>query len=124
MAIQNILVVDDEVLIHSYLNKKLTQSGFTVTTANDGQEALEKAFERPFDMIFLDSKMPYLNGVEVCKKLKSDERTRHIPIVMLSAMAKPEEIEKGLAAGADKYLCKPVGFPDILQIINHYNMTE
>ncbi len=121
MAIHQILVVDDEVLIHSYLEKKLTLAGYSVTTANDGREALEKAFETPFDIIFLDSKMPFLNGIEVCKRLKSDENTRHIPIIMLSAMANPEEIERGMAAGADKYLCKPVGFPDILQIINTYN---
>ncbi|MCX5805864.1 MAG: response regulator [Proteobacteria bacterium] len=69
------------------------------------------------DIMFLDFKLPKMNGIEVCKRLKSDERTRHIPIIILSAKAQSFEIQQGLDAGADKYLCKPVSFPDILKEI-------
>jgi len=56
----------------------------------------------------------------VCKRLRSDDRTKHIPIIILSAKAQSSEIREGLEAGANKYLCKPIGFPDILKEIRAY----
>ncbi len=115
MKIKNILVVDDEKTISLYLQKKLTKLGFTVYLAEDGEEALRQAYSVLPDIILLDVKLPKLNGIEVCKNLKSDDRTKHIPVVILSAKAQSFEIEQGLEAGADKYLCKPMSFPDILR---------
>ena len=114
MEIKKIMIVDDEEIISSYLQKKLTKLGYTVYVAGDGEEALAKAFRNLPDFILLDVKLPRLDGIEVCKTLKSDEHTKHIPIVMLSAKAQSFEIEKGLHAGADKYLCKPLSFLDII----------
>ncbi len=114
MEIKKIMIVDDEEIISSYLQKKLTKLGYTVCVAGDGEEALAQAFKNLPDFILLDVKLPKLDGIEVCKTLKSDEQTRHIPIVMLSAKAQSFEIEKGLHAGADKYLCKPLSFQDII----------
>jgi DNA-binding response OmpR family regulator len=123
MGIRKILIVDDEKPIHSYLQKKLTKLGYTALTAENGEEAIEKAFHFGPDLILLDVKLPKLNGIEVCKRLKSAEKTRDIPIIMLSARAQSSEIRKGMEAGADKYLCKPVGFPDILREIQAYETT-
>ncbi|HQN18417.1 MAG TPA: response regulator [Syntrophobacteraceae bacterium] len=120
MAIEKILIVDDEVPIYSYLQKKFTKLGYTALTAGNGEEALEKARLNLPDIIILDVKLPRLSGIEVCRRLKSGERTKNIPILMLSAKAQSNEIREGMEAGADKYLCKPIGFPDLLREIRAY----
>ncbi len=120
MEIKNILVVDDEKPISSYLEKKLTKLGYTVHVAEDGEDAIRQAFSNPPDIILLDVKLPVLNGIEVCKRLKQDKKTKRIPILMFSAKAQSFEINEGLEAGADKYLCKPISFPDILEEIRAY----
>jgi len=120
VEINKILIVDDEKPIHSYLQRKLSKLGYSIYIAEDGEEALTQAFSNLPDIILLDIKMPKLNGIEVCKRLKSDDQTKHIPILMLSAKAQSEEIEEGMEAGADKYLCKPISFPDILKEIQIY----
>jgi len=120
MPIEKILVVDDEQPIYSYLQKKFTKLGYTALTAEDGEEAVAKALLNVPDLIILDVKLPKLSGIEVCRRLKSEERTRHIPILMLSAKAQSDEIRDGLEAGADKYLCKPIGFPDLLREVRAY----
>jgi two-component system phosphate regulon response regulator PhoB/two-component system alkaline phosphatase synthesis response regulator PhoP len=109
--------VDDEQPIHTYLKRKFSKLGYAVFIAEDGESALTQAFSHLPDIILLDVKLPKLNGIEVCKRLRSDERTKHIPVIILSAKAQSEEIAEGLEAGADRYLCKPVGFPDILKEI-------
>ena len=115
-----ILVVDDEKPIYDYLHRKLTKLGYTVYVAENGEQALDQAFSKLPDIILMDVKLPKLNGIEACKRLKSDARTWHIPVIMLSAKAQSEEIQEGLDAGADRYLCKPLGFPDILKEIKTY----
>jgi two-component system phosphate regulon response regulator PhoB/two-component system alkaline phosphatase synthesis response regulator PhoP len=117
MLIKKILIVDDERTIHSYLERKLTKLGYTVHVAEDGETALQSAFQDLPDLILLDVKLPRLDGCEVCRKLKSDARTKTIPVFLLSAKAQKKEIQEGLDAGADKYLCKPMSFPDILKEI-------
>ncbi len=117
MVLHKILVVDDEESISSYLQRKFTKMGFTVYIAGDGEEALKQAFSNLPDIILLDVKLPKLTGTEVLRILKSDERTKRIPIIVLSAKAQSFEIQQGLEAGADRYLCKPVSFPDILREI-------
>lgn len=120
MSDLRILIVDDEETITSYLRKKLTKLGYAVTIAGDGEEALAKAFKEIPDIILLDVKLPRLNGYQVCKRLKSDNRTCEVPVIILSAKAQSAEIREGLAAGAEKYLCKPMGFPDILREIRAF----
>jgi len=117
MSIRTILVVDDERTIHAYLQRKLTKLGYTVYVAEDGETALEQAFELLPDLILLDVKLPRLDGCEVCRRLKGDERTKGIPVFVLSAKAQRTEVQEGIEAGADKYLCKPMSFPDILKEI-------
>ncbi|MFZ7110059.1 MAG: response regulator [Desulfatiglandales bacterium] len=120
MEIKKILVADDEDAIRAYIERKLDKLGYKVFSAKDGEEALEQTFSNFPDLILLDVKMPKLTGIEACKIIKSDERTKHIPVIMLSAKAQSHEIETGLRAGADKYLCKPLGFPDILKEIQAF----
>jgi len=120
VRIKKILVVDDEKAIYAYLERKLSKLGYSVCTAENGEEALSQAFKERPDIILLDVKLPKLNGIEVCKRLKSSDMTKQIPIIMLSAKAQSDEITAGLKAGADRYLCKPISFPDILQEIRAY----
>lgn len=120
MKIKKILLVDDEKSIHSYLRRKLSKLGYSVYIAEDGEEALSQAFSLLPDLVLLDIKLPKLNGIEVCKRLKSDDGTKNIPVLMLSAKAQSEEIEEGMRAGADKYLCKPISFPDILKEVHTF----
>jgi DNA-binding response OmpR family regulator len=117
MTIKKILVVDDEEPIYTYLQKKLSKVGFNVFLATDGEAALAQAFNNLPDVILLDVKLPKLNGIEVCKRLKAGERTKDIPILILSAKTQAREIKEGLQAGALKYLCKPISFPDLLKEI-------
>jgi DNA-binding response OmpR family regulator len=99
-----ILLVDDEQSIQTLLSYPLRRDGYEVVQAKDGLEALEKFEEQPFDLVVLDVMLPRLDGLEVCRRLRS---ASSVPIIMLTA--KSEEIDKvvGLELGADDYITKP-----------------
>lgn len=100
-----LLVVDDEESIVTLLKYNLEQSGYTVDTAYDGVEALRKAQEVKYDLIVLDLMIPEIDGLEVCRKIRTEKI--QVPILMLTA--KDEEFDKvlGLELGADDYMTKP-----------------
>ncbi|SCL84240.1 response regulator transcription factor [Sporanaerobacter sp. PP17-6a] len=99
-----ILIVDDEKIFVKGLKYSLEQDGYTVDTAFDGHEALDKTFKRDYDLIILDLMLPGIDGLEVCQRIRQDSQ---IPIIMLTA--KGDDIDKilGLEYGADDYLTKP-----------------
>src|SRR3972149_8740744 len=105
--IMKILVVDDEKDILTLLEYNLKKAGFTVVSAQDGPEALALSKKEKPDLIILDIMLPGMEGTEVCKILKGEETTRHIPIIMLTA--KGEEIDRivGFELGVDDYIIKP-----------------
>jgi two-component system phosphate regulon response regulator PhoB len=107
MAKENILVVDDEEDILELIQYNLTREGYLVTGAESGEEALEKARSKSFDLIVLDLMLPGIDGLEVAKSLKSEEKTKQIPIVMLTAKGEEADIVTGLELGADDYITKP-----------------
>jgi two-component system phosphate regulon response regulator PhoB len=102
-----ILIVDDEKDIRELLAFQLQQHGFSTETASNGEEALDKVEEKAPDLIILDLMMPKMDGAEVCRTLKREEKNRRIPIIMLTA--KGEEIDRvvGFELGADDYVAKP-----------------
>lgn len=102
---RHILVVDDEESIITLLQYNLEQGGFVVSTAMDGNTAFQKAMEQSYDLIILDLMLPGMDGLEVCKQLRSNKV--QTPILMLTA--KDDEFDKvlGLELGADDYLTKP-----------------
>ncbi len=104
---QKILVAEDQQHIRSLIEYKLKNSGYTVVCAEDGRSALEKAGEIQPDLILLDVMMPLMTGFEVLASLKSNEKTRNIPILMVTAQSKEDEVLKGLELGADDYITKP-----------------
>ncbi|HPX60197.1 MAG TPA: response regulator [Deltaproteobacteria bacterium] len=117
---KKILVVDDEEVISAYLQKKLEKLGYCTIVANDGEKALNAAINEKPDIVLMDVKLPRMTGTDVCRLLKTDPKTANIPVILLSAKAQPAEIQAGLDAGADKYLCKPASFPEILETIRSF----
>jgi DNA-binding response OmpR family regulator len=108
MPPSKILVVDDEPFNVDYLEQELEDLGYATVSARNGQEALEKvALEAP-DLILLDIMMPIMDGLTVCRTLKGDDATRLIPIVIMTALDGLDDRIKGIEAGADDFLTKPV----------------
>lgn len=103
----NVLIADDEVNQVELLAFNLEQAGFNVMKAYDGQDALDQALEHLPDIIILDWMMPEHSGIEVCRMLRSQEETKHIPIIMLSARGEEGDRTLGLDLGADDYVTKP-----------------
>lgn len=109
-----VLAVDDEVHILELLEYNLIQNGFQALTAESGEEALEIIKEKKVDMVLLDLMMEGIDGLEVLKKLRQNEKTKEIPVIILTA--KGEEINKvlGLELGADDYMSKPFGVHELI----------
>ncbi|PLX36827.1 MAG: PleD family two-component system response regulator [Hyphomicrobiales bacterium] len=103
-----VLVVDDVLANVKLLEARLTAEYFEVITAMNGVEALKYCEQGLCDIVLLDVMMPGMDGFEVCRRLKSDPRTLHIPVVMVTALEQPSDRVKGLQAGADDFLTKPV----------------
>src|SRR5215467_8595588 len=103
-----ILIVDDNETNRDILATRLATHGYELLQAADGEEALIAAREQTPDLILLDVMMPKLDGVEVCRRLKSDANLPFIPIILVTAKADSKDVVAGLDAGADEYLAKPV----------------
>jgi len=107
MARENILVVDDEEDVLELVRYNLDKNGYSIITASSGEEAITLARNKLPDLVVLDLMLPGIDGLEVCKKLKADTRTDHIPIVMLTAKGEETDVVTGLELGADDYVTKP-----------------
>jgi two-component system alkaline phosphatase synthesis response regulator PhoP len=107
MSGEKILVVDDEENIRELVRYNLAREGYQVTTVGSGEEALKQASSKLPDLIVLDLMLPGMDGFAVCRQLKSDPRTAHIPIVMLTVKGEESDIVVGLELGADDYITKP-----------------
>ena len=104
---EKILVVDDEENIRELVRYNLAREGYQVTTVGSGEEALKQVSSKPPDLIVLDLMLPGMDGFDVCRQLKNDSRTAHIPIVMLTVKGEESDIVVGLELGADDYITKP-----------------
>lgn len=109
-----ILVVDDEEKNVKLMEAILLPRGYQIIKAFNGEEALRQVAEHTPDLILLDVMMPIMNGFEVCKKLKDDVETRLIPIVIMTALGQLDDRVKGIEAGADDFLTKPVNRDELL----------
>jgi two-component system, OmpR family, alkaline phosphatase synthesis response regulator PhoP len=107
MAKEHILVVDDEEDILELVRYNLVKEGYRVTTVASGEEALKSARTVQPDILLLDLMLPGVDGLEVCRLLKQDPKTQHIPIIMLSAKGEEADIVTGLELGAADYITKP-----------------
>ncbi len=105
---KKILVVEDEAHVVSFINKGLTEEGFEVSVAMDGNSGYNMFEQNKFDLIILDIMLPGINGIEVCKMIR--KKDTQIPILILTALGTSENIVQGLESGADDYLVKPFKF--------------
>jgi len=105
--LRKVLVADDEHNIRHILDFSLHAEGFDVISAHNGEDAFTLAVSELPDLIILDVMMPGQGGIETCERLKADERTAQIPVVLLTARSSREDRKAGEAAGADDYITKP-----------------
>ena len=113
-----ILVADDDPLSIKLLNFRLRSVGHEVIFAVNGGEALEIATREKPDLVLLDIMMPVMNGFQVLRKLKSQEETKNIPVIMLTAKVQEKDIVVGLEAGAADYVTKPFSFAELIARVN------
>ena len=105
-----ILVVDDDQPLRNILKVSLERSGYIVTTASNGREAVEQFKRNPVDLVLMDVMMPVLDGLGACAELR---QLTDVPIVMLTALNRPNDIVKGFDLGADDYIAKPFTFREV-----------
>ncbi len=109
---KKILLVEDDSHVCSFINKGLSEEGYEVSIAMDGQQGLEMATSNGYDLLILDIMLPSVNGLEMCKKIRAVDPK--IPILFLTALGSAENIVLGLESGADDYLAKPFKFIELL----------
>lgn len=114
---KKILVVDDEKDLVVILEARLEAAGYEVIAAFDGAQALEKVKEKKPDLILLDVMMPKMDGYQVCRLLKFDEKSKEIPVIMLTARGQPGDKKLGQQVGVDDYMVKPFENEELLRKI-------
>lgn len=107
MTIKKILIVDDEPDIVELISYNLKKEGFHISTARDGEEALSRVRAGHPDLIILDLMLPGIHGMELCRILRNNPKSAHIPIIMLTAKSEESDKVRGLEIGADDYMTKP-----------------
>ncbi|MEW6210165.1 MAG: response regulator [Acidobacteriota bacterium] len=109
-----ILLVEDNEMNRDMLSRRLERRGYQVVMAIDGSEGVEMAASQSPDLILMDMSLPVIDGWEATRRIKSDERTKSIPVIALTAHAMSGDREKALEAGCDDYDIKPIELPRLL----------
>ncbi len=107
MSHEKILIVEDDEDIIELVTYNLQKDGFRTVSVTKGEDAIRKLQNEPFDVVLLDIMLPGMDGLEVCRRIKENERLRLIPIIMLTAKGEESDIVSGLELGADDYIVKP-----------------
>jgi len=116
MAEVKVLIADDDMTLHEMYAERLRAEGFVIVSAYDGEEAIEKAYKEKPDILILDIMMPKVNGIDVMKKLREDDQTKGIPIILLTALAQEINKIKKMMGPKDNYLVKSEIMP--MQVID------
>ena len=111
---QSILIVDDNESACRSLRLVFKKKGYEVETAGTGREAIQKAQGGFFNLVILDIMLPDIGGIEICQQLRSKPETIHLPIIMLSGRTQVPDRIRGLEAGADEYVTKPVDLDELV----------
>ncbi len=117
MSTKRILLVDDEPDFVETVEFFLSGSDYRVFVAKNGKEALEQVRSQKPDLVLLDVMMPEMDGLETCKRLKNDPATNSIPIIMLTAKGRKEDVVDAIAAGSNSYIVKPFNLSDLIERI-------
>jgi two-component system phosphate regulon response regulator PhoB len=113
MAREHVLIVEDDEDIQELIAYNLSREGFKTTITGSGEDALKKVRSERIDVVILDLMLPGMDGLDVCRSLKKDEKTASVPVIMLTAKGEESDIVTGLELGADDYIVKPFS-PKIL----------
>ena len=119
MAKANILVVEDNIDNYELVRIMLEHSGFETFLAVNGRDGVDAARKQQPDLIVLDMMMPEMDGWRAAEKIKSDKRTKHIPVIALTVRTLPAERKRALEAGVDAYLTKPINMPLFMETIEN-----
>jgi DNA-binding response OmpR family regulator len=111
---ETILVIDDDPAMLDFLTQRLSPEGFTVSTVASSQDGINQASALLPDLILLDLRMSVRDGVTVCKLLRTNPRTQHIPIIVVTGSLSPSQLGEAMASGADDFVSKPVDMTDLL----------
>lgn len=117
MAKPRILVIEDERALREVLEYNLTKEGYEVLTASDGQDGLRRAQAQLPDLVVLDLMLPVIEGLEVCRQLRGNSRTKDVPVLMLTARSEEVDEVVGFQMGADDYVTKPFKVKPLMQRI-------
>lgn len=120
MTSKSVLLVDDMETVLLFEKTMLKGSGINLRTAKNGALALKAVAESPPDLILLDVMMPELDGIETCRRIKQDEKTRHIPIVMVTTKGEPEMVQRAIDAGCNDFITKPLDKTELLSKVRAY----
>ncbi|MFB9961858.1 response regulator transcription factor [Sinosporangium siamense] len=118
------LVVDDDEVIRQLIAVNLTLEGFQVETATDGQDCLDRVLDVMPDVVTLDVMMPRLDGWVTASRLRTDEDTKHIRVVLITARAQGDDRRRGLGIGVDAYLTKPFDPAELIQVVRDLAVSE
>jgi CheY-like chemotaxis protein len=122
-SVPRVLVVDDSEVIRELISVNLELEGFEVCTAEDGQEALDRVEQIRPDLVTLDVVMPRLDGFATAARLRANDATRHIPVVMVSAAAQEGDLQRGRAIGVDAYITKPFQPDELVRVVRDLTTT-
>ena len=117
-GVARILIVEDEANIIKLITIRLQRLGHSISSADNGVAALDRAREISPDLILLDVMIPLMNGFQVLQQLKADPATALIPVLMLTAHGHERDIVAGLEGGADDYIIKPFSFPELISRVS------
>lgn len=124
-SFKSILLVDDDLTLREMYSERLKAEGFVVEMAMDGEEALSKATEMHPNIILLDIMMPKINGLDVLKKLREQEDTKAIPVIVLTALIQDREKMESITRGADDYIVKSETMPgEVIQKVKNLLMRD
>jgi DNA-binding response OmpR family regulator len=112
-----VLVVDDDEVIRQLIAVNLSLEGFEVATATDGQDCLERVLDVMPDVITLDVMMPFLDGWVTAQRLRTEEATSHIKVVLITARAQDDDKRRGRGIGVDAYLTKPFDPAELIEVV-------
>jgi len=115
---KRILVVDDDEMVLMALDELLKPEGYAVDTVASGNEALQRLDQGAYDLIMTDVIMPEMDGFELCKRIREKEKYRDVPVVFLTAKTRDEDRVRGLEAGANLFLSKPISPDKLLGIVS------
>ncbi len=118
--IPQLILIDDSISIRKMVGMFLSNAGYKVDVAVDGIDAIEKIAKTPYDLIITDLEMPRMHGYELIAEVRSGERTKHIPIIVLTSRAGDKHYQKAMELGANEYIVKPVNEEMLLQSVSKF----